>query len=86
MTGHDIVKQLRELKSTVGKQGTYARLADSSDDLLLSIAESFRPGDAERLKRITYRFQESAWGGEAYREEIVTLTRLQAVAEKMEEE
>lgn len=80
MTSHDIVKQLRILRSTPGKQGTYARLADSSDDLLLSVAEAFQPGDAERLDYAARYLDSTNCPAQC----IDAVRRLQVAAERLE--
>lgn len=81
MTGHEIIKQLREMQTN----GAIMDLIMESDiDLLLSIAEAFRPGDALLLTRVATIVGQSAWC-KKYQKEYGMLTRLQAAAARLEE-
>ena len=110
MTGHDTIKQLREMEQDVepvpwifdldgvyvhdpytgdiidipngGDDAEFIAKMRNNTDLLLSIAESFRPGDAERLDYAARYLDSTNCPAQC----IDAVRRLQAVAEKMEEE
>lgn len=119
MTGHDIVKQLREMEQRVepvpwifdlegvyvhdpytgdiidipngGDDAEFIAKTRNNTDLLLSIAESFRPGDAARLALLEHYVDKHMVGCQYDDEDnaewlqiCYAISRLQAAAERLE--